>query len=273
MPTAAEFVLPNAVLARAEALDAAAAAAVAQQTGVEVPPYLILSLSLLLLALSLLLSLLLLACRCACCSRKVSEPLLPTHLPRSDGPVHPFSVHEGRVCRASAYSAAAAALGSTEEVAAANKCSNNNVHEGRVCRASAYGAAMPSGGEEPPARACHNVHEGRVCRASAFSSCFCDGTAPSGPAPATAPNDASPPRNGSAPKPQQERVVCVSDTNVEVIEGGRGGGWGDLGGFPETITVSRQEHPTSRRGGELPRGRRESLELGGPPSLARAQRH
>lgn len=138
---------------------------------------------------------------------------------RSDAPVHPdrspINVHEGRVCRASALAASAAK------------------------EADAVAPAAPVA----PSAPLNDFGYSQPC------SCY-GATAASADPPATAPNDASPPRNpGAAPRPQQERSVCVTD-NVEAVEGQRGGGWGDLDGFPETITIARHEHPTSRRGGD-----------------------
>lgn len=52
---------------------------------------------------------------------------------------------------------------------------------------------------------------------------------------------------GGAPQEEAKSVTVV----VAEQEGGRGGGWGDLDGFDPSITINRQEHPTSRRGADL----------------------
>ena len=51
----------------------------------------------------------------------------------------------------------------------------------------------------------------------------------------------------STPQEEAKSVTVV----VAEQEGGRGGGWGDLDGFDPSITINRQEHPTSRRGADL----------------------
>ena len=94
---------------------------------------------------------------------------------------------------------------------------------------------------------------------------FYGATAASAEPPATAPSGAHRPQGN-------ERSVCVTD-DVEAVEGGRGGGWGDLDGFPETITISRHEHPTSRRGGDRDTARRAYLEAVGPPTGDRSRVH
>ena len=53
-----------------------------------------------------------------------------------------------------------------------------------------------------------------------------------------------------APQVEEAKTVTIVVANAEQ-EGGRGGGWGDLDGFDPSITINRQEYPTSRRGAEL----------------------
>ena len=121
---------------------------------------------------------------------------------------------------------------------------------------------MPATAVQQKAASPTNVHEGRVCRASALAAACSVGQAafaakedtpvvPKG-------NDYSaiPPwqqeTGGAAPKQQKrERCVCVSD-DVEIAEGQRGGGWGDLDGTADDVarTVGRWEYPTSRRGAD-----------------------
>ena len=133
-----------------------------------------------------------------------------------------------------------------------------NTHEGRVCRASVLEAPA-----SPSARPCASTHVHH----------FCGATAASAEPPATAPNDASPQcTSGVHRHGNEHRSVCVTD-DIEEVEGGHGGGWGDLDGFSETITISRHEHPTSRRGGDRDTARRAYLEAVGPPTGDRTRAH
>ena len=168
-------------------------------------------------------------CLCCCrCRNGDNEPLLPKHAARSD-----FAVHEGRVCRASSVAASEALIREMPATAVQQKAASpTNVHEGRVCRASALAAACSVG-------------------QAAFAAKEDTPVVPKG-------NDYSaiPPwqqeNGGAAPKQQKrERCVCVSD-DVEIAEGQRGGGWGDLDGTADDVarTVGRWEYPTSRRGAD-----------------------
>ena len=57
-------------------------------------------------------------------------------------------------------------------------------------------------------------------------------------------------RQQEVPRTQHEEAKSVTVV-VADQEGGRGGGWGDLDSFDESITIKRNEHPTSRRGAAL----------------------
>jgi hypothetical protein len=184
-------------------------------------------------------------CLLSCCffcwwrrrARTFAEPLLPKHAVRSDA-FRPESV--------------------------VRSADPDHIHEGRVCRASAL-AALASA-DVPPAVAAKPCSGGLAAYcATATVDARAAAPAPAALAefkPLSPRNGAAPRPPQAAPKPQQEaKVVCVSDS-IEAVEGGRGGGWGDLDGFPDTLTVSRHEYPTSRRGADRDTARKTSL--GGP---------
>ena len=143
-----------------------------------------------------------------------------------------------------------------------------NQHEGRPCRAGAYCAAAATGSAQTPAANAQKSKGGGTGGLNgAHSNHYNGATSPSPQA-----KEVSPPRNGSAPKPQQERGGNVADTDAEAAEGGRGGGWGDLDGFPETLTISRYEYPTSRRGADRDEQRARYLSEHAPEQAVPAPR-
>jgi hypothetical protein len=158
-----------------------------------------------------------------CCRARTraqeSEPLLPSYTMRSDEPRH---------CRAAAY-CAAASNGSALPDGAASRAAAATIEVGGAAVAPANGLCGGRGYAEGGASSAQG----------GILSGILGGGAGGG-------------RGGTHPQERpEERTVTVSDVVTADAEGGRGGGWGDLDGMPEELTLQRREHPTSRRGADL----------------------
>ena len=119
--------------------------------------------------------------------------------------------------------------------------------DGRPCRASAYCAMANDvvvvnggGGRTAGCGPSKVLADGGSTMSSSI------GVAP--PMPVQPPSWAQPRPPVVVRSPEESKSNAVASADVE---GGRGGGWGDLDDMPETLTVARHEYPTSRRGANL----------------------
>lgn len=123
--------------------------------------------------------------------------------------------------------------------------------DGRPCRASAYCAMANDIASSAGCMPTKAAAGGGTIASKILAD---GGSAMSHPTDA-APVVVPPPRPVAAPRPVVVRSPDETRSNAAVAsadtEGGRGGGWGDLDGMPETLTISRHEYPTSRRGADL----------------------
>ena len=163
---------------------------------------------------------------CCCCSRRGDgrEPLLPKTLPRSD-----------RVCRA------------------ANNCGLGDAVPS-ISSGGGGGGALIGGSKFDPANGCCAAAAPVVMPNSGlfadppFATGGCLGNV--GGIIANISGSVETAMRQEVPRTQHEEAKTVTVV-VADQEGGRGGGWGDLDSFDESITVKRVEHPTSRRGQSL----------------------
>lgn len=167
-----------------------------------------------------------LCCCCCCLSRGDGrEPLLPKSLPRSD-----------RVCRAANNCGLGDAAVSSGCAGAGAMIGGSKFNPANGCCAAAMPVAMPTTGlfADPPAMATGG------CLGNVGGVFGCIGGSV----------ESAIRHSQDVPRTLHEEAKSVTVV-VADQEGGRGGGWGDLDSFDESITIKRTEYPTSRRGAAL----------------------